>query len=202
MRYRETSRRLRAAATGFALLSVVLAGCGSSAAETTAQPTEVPYVPPTPLPTDTPVSEYSTYLTWRTGMVALVGGVKAAYTEMGRAIVQIDEGNGLNAEGDMQNAQDAIRNAQIQYQMLQPPSNYRHIHWVMGHALDTYLSGITVLLGGIDNGDSTDIRSGLAQLHQGDRDLMEIRALENQHQWLLWLDSNRGKPPQQQSGSA
>ncbi|GAC1321784.1 MAG: hypothetical protein NVS2B16_01200 [Chloroflexota bacterium] len=154
------------------------------------------------MPTNTPVSEYSRYVSWRSGMVGLVGGVKSAYRELGRAEVQIEQGNGLNAEGDMQNAQDAIRTAQDQYQILQPPSNYQHIHWLMGRALDTYLNAITILLGGVNSGDASDIQSGVSKLQQGNRDLIAIHALENQRQWLTWLDGNRKRPPQQQSGSA
>lgn len=183
--------RVRPTLAGLVLM-LSLSACGTSAAPPPT-PTPSPAPTSTPLPTPTIETGYDQYVAWRSGMVDVAGHIKRAYYAIAAALYTGERGDYLNSEGHMQDAQDAIRDAEYSYSSLQAPIGYRYINWVMGQALKSYDRGAADLTRGIGVGDVQSIHQAALEINTGALDLRRINALESQKQWLVWLDRSYNK---------
>lgn len=175
------------------VLTAGLAACGGTSAAPPPTPTPSPAPTSTPLPTPTIETGYDQYVAWRSGMVDVAGHIKRAYYAIAAALYTGERGDYLNSEGHMQDAQDAIRDAEYSYSSLQAPIGYRYINWVMGQALKSYDRGAADLTRGIGVGDVQSIHQAALEINTGALDLRRINALESQKQWLVWLDRSYNK---------
>lgn len=187
---------------------VSLAGCGSQAASSAAQPTPTPtqesgpfFPTAVPYPTATLVTPYARYVAWRSGMVLIVADVVKAYKSIGNGAAD-SVYDPLSFQGHLQDARDAISDAQDRYSSIGTPSGYSYIMWAMGQGLQSYMNGINTMDQAIANNDLAGFRDGVKDLYTGNGYLRRINALTTKREWLLWLKKHKHAELNQKSGSA